>query len=105
MFAVHVFDINSSENKSIKEVVASPEVAKILIDLNYEKYPILSNITFIDEELFNGGGLLKIKEEISRLSNEIDSQVQKKFLEEVLELVKLSEDLNVWVLFNPFYES
>ncbi|QRQ12396.1 hypothetical protein [Acinetobacter pittii] len=105
MFAVHVFDVNSSENKSIKEIVAAPEVAKILVDLNYENYPILSNITFIDEELFNGEDLLKIKEEISKLYNEISDENQKIFLKETLKIVNLSEDLKLWVLFNPFYES
>ncbi len=105
MFAVHVFDINSSENKSIKEIVTSPEVAKILLDLSYEKYPILSNITFIDEELFNGDDLLQIKDEICMLYKEVNNENQKQFLKEILEIVKLSENLKLWVLFNPFYES
>ena len=105
MFAVHVFDVNSSGNKSVKKIVKSPEIAEILVGLNYENYPILSNITFIDEELFNGNDLLKIKEEILKLYNEVNNIFQKNFLEEILEIVNIAKDLNLWILFNPFYES
>lgn len=104
MFAVHVFDIHSLKNKSIKMIVSSSEIARVLIDLNYEKYPILSNITFIDEELFNGNDLRKIKEEIFQLYTEINNENQKKFLKDILDIVILAEELNLWVLFNPFYE-
>ncbi|MCU4536283.1 hypothetical protein KTI96_03770 [Acinetobacter bereziniae] len=104
MFAVHVFDVNSSGNKSIKKIVKAPEIAEILVGLNYENYPILSNITFIDEELYNGNDLLKIEEEILKLNKEVNDEFQKKFLEEILEIVNLAKELNVWILFNPFYE-
>lgn len=104
MFAVHAFDIYSLKNKSIKIIVSSPEIAKVLIDLNYEKYPILSNITFIDEELFNGNDLKKIKEEIFQLYTEINNENQKNFLNDILDIVELAKELNIWVLFNPFYD-
>lgn len=105
MFAVCIYDVEASENKVIKMIVTSPEVARVLIDLSEEDYPILSEITFIDEELYNEEQLISVKEDVSKLYGEINNDSQKLFLKEILELVTLAESLNLWVLFSPFYES
>ena len=53
MFAVHIFDVNAIENKkAIENIVVSAEIASVLLDLDSTDFPLLSEITFIDHELF-----------------------------------------------------
>ena len=62
MFAVHIFDINAIENeKAIENIVVSAEIASVLLDLDSTDFPLLSEITFIDHELFNGDDLTQVR--------------------------------------------
>ena len=62
MFAVHIFDVNAIENKkAIENIVVSAEIASVLLDLDSTDFPLLSEITFIDHELFNGDDLTQVR--------------------------------------------
>jgi hypothetical protein len=105
MFAVHIFDVKAIENKkNIENIVVSADIASVLIDLDSNDFPLLSEITFIDHELFNGDDLTKVINELLKLELNTTDLYQKEFLEEIIRLVDLAKKMNLWILFNPFYE-
>lgn len=104
MFVVHLWDANAPEKlQSIKRVTTSVDISKVLLDLSYDKYPNLSQITFDDYELFNDRQLDQIIEEIEKLEALVDDTAKKNFLKNLLLLVNESRVSNLWILFDPFY--
>ena len=105
MFTVHIFDVNAIENKkAIENIVVSAEIASVLLDLDSTDFPLLSEITFIDHELFNGDDLTQVRNELLKLELNTTDQYKKEFLEEIIKLVDLAQKMNLWILFDPFYE-
>ena len=105
MFAVHLCDVKAIEGKkNIEKIVVSATTASVLIDLDSKIFPMISEITFIDHELFNGHELNQIKSEVLKLKLNVSDQDQEVFLENILKLIDAAMSMNLWILFNPFYE-
>jgi len=79
-------------------------VAIFLTKLSAEKYQTISELSFFDQDLYNGDELLKLRKEFLELLEEVDDQQRREFLKQILDAISMAENLNLWILFNPFYE-
>lgn len=101
MFIIYLWDKNIGESIESLEDFSGNE--KFLIRNDYDTYPLLSELSSCDMELFSGEQLIELSHEIHRLLQ--DELLEKSIYEYLLSVTFLIDKAyrdNKSILFSPF---
>lgn len=102
MFIIYIWD--KAIGKSIESLEDFSGNEKFLIQADHNKYPLLSELSNCDMELFSDEQLVQLRQEINRLLIEGEPLGENicTYLSSVISLVDRAYSDNQSVLFSPF---
>lgn len=102
MFTIVLWDIEKYQQVKLIENYADNEV--FLAQSDQDKYPLLSQLTHCDEELFSNDELIKLSCEINELKREsVDPEISA-YLESVENMIAEAISTHKSILITPFVD-
>ncbi|HHL2502335.1 TPA: hypothetical protein ACQ301_004469 [Yersinia enterocolitica] len=102
MFTIVLWDVEKYQQVKLIENYADNEI--FLAQSDKDKYPLLSQLTNCDEELFSNDELIKLSSEISELKREsVDTEISA-YLESVENMIAEAISTHKSILITPFVD-
>ena len=103
MYFLHVWDkclAAETGDGALDSILIPMDLAKLFFKLNPNTFPILSNLSFDDYDLFSDDQLTNLNDELNEFSSENNIFSEK--IEEIKVKVIEAKESNMGVLFDPF---
>ncbi|GAB2948264.1 hypothetical protein [Hafnia psychrotolerans] len=102
MFTIVLWDVEKYQQVKLIENYADNEV--FLAQSDQDKYPLLSQLTYCDEELFSNDELIGLSSEINELKMEsVDTEISA-YLESVENMIAEAISTHKSILITPFVD-
>lgn len=102
MFTVVLWDVEKYQQVKLIENYADNEI--FLAQSDKDKYPLLSQLTNCDEELFSNDELIELSSEISELKREsVDTEISA-YLESIENMIAEAISTHKSILITPFVD-